>query len=94
MGRGENAGPVIAVTAQIGAVIGAIIGAVLSLVFGILMLVPASPFSHREIGWGVTLIVCTVILPVTSVIGALAGACVTSTICGPVVCCCAACCSV
>lgn len=76
---------------HLGCCIGSIIGTVLALVYGILMVIPASPFSHQELGWGITLIVCSVV-GVTALLGGCIGACLTCATCAPVCCCVTAAC--
>lgn len=101
MGKGEvnidiptDASPVYHVVnmtfVMIGAAITGSICTVLAFVYGILMLIPSDPFTHREISKGVMLIVfaCSGMIGMFS---GCVGGCLTGIVCTPVACCCAAC---
>jgi len=75
---------VVNIVASITAKIGAVVAPILALIYGILVLVPAGPFDHRDVTMGVVLIVLS-LFAVMSLIGYFVGFCLGYMICGIVV---------
>ena len=72
---------VINMVASILAKIGAVVAPIFGLICGILMLVPAKPFDHRNVTFGVVLVVLS-LMAVMSLIGYVLGFCLGYVICG------------